>query len=59
MSEASLRSKVDFLLEMCENIANIVKRHGGITAALEDYERQILLKPNPVKRDMAKNYLPS
>lgn len=43
MSETSLRGKVDFLLEMCENIANIVKRHGGVTAALEDYEGQMAI----------------
>ena len=38
-----MRGKVDFLLEMCENITNIVKRHGGITAALEDYEGQMAI----------------
>lgn len=38
MSKKSLNAKVDFMLEMCENIEEITNRHGGIVKTLEDFE---------------------
>ena len=35
--------KVDFILEMIENIEKIVKRHQGIVNALEDFEGQMAI----------------
>ncbi len=43
MSKKSLQGKAEFIVDMCKNIANIVKRHGGITPALEDYEGQMAI----------------
>lgn len=41
MSKKSLNAKVDFMLEMCENIEEITNRHGGIVKTLEDFEGQM------------------
>ena len=38
-----MQAKVEFLLEMIENIDQIIKRHGGIVKALEDFEGQMAL----------------
>jgi len=35
--------KVDFILEMIENIEKIVKRHQGIVNALNDFEGQMAI----------------
>jgi len=35
--------KVDFILEMIENIEKIVKRHQGVVNALEDFEGQMAI----------------
>ncbi|MEK6658298.1 MAG: HepT-like ribonuclease domain-containing protein [Campylobacterota bacterium] len=41
MSKKSLNAKIDFMLEMCENIEEITKRHCGIVKTLEDFEGQM------------------
>ena len=41
MSEKSLLAKVDFILEMIENIELIISRHKGIVETLEDFEGQM------------------
>ncbi|MCX6052833.1 MAG: DUF86 domain-containing protein [Campylobacterales bacterium] len=41
MSKKSSKAKLDFILEMCDNIEKIVKRHKGIVATLEDFEGQM------------------
>lgn len=38
MSEHSDSAKLDFILEMIEDVEFICKRHGGVTQALEDRE---------------------
>lgn len=43
MSKKSLSAKIDFMLEMCENIEEIIKRHGGIVKTLEDFEGQMAI----------------
>lgn len=43
MSKKSMQAKVEFILEMIENIDAITKRHGGIVKALEDFEGQMAL----------------
>ena len=43
MSKKSMQAKVEFLLEMIENIDQIIKRHDGIVKALEDFEGQMAL----------------
>ena len=35
--------KVDFILEMIENIEKIIKRHNGVVAALQDFEGQMAI----------------
>jgi uncharacterized protein with HEPN domain len=35
--------KIDYILEMIENIEKIIKRHGGIINALEDFEGQMAI----------------
>ena len=37
MSEKSLFAKVDFILEMIENIELIISRHKGVVETLEDF----------------------
>ena len=41
MSKQSQLAKIDFLLEMIENIEEIIKRHKGIVDTLEDFEGQM------------------
>jgi len=41
MSKHSLYAKIDFILEMLENIDKITKRHDGIVKTLEDFEGQM------------------
>ncbi len=38
-----LKARIEFILEMIENIEKIVQRHGGITNALNDFEGQMAL----------------
>ena len=38
MSRKSLLAKIDFILEMCQNINEIVKRHKGVVKAINDFE---------------------
>ena len=35
--------KIDFILEMIENIEKIVRRHRGVVSALEDFEGQMAI----------------
>ena len=35
--------KIDFILEMIENIEKIIKRHQGVVKALEDFEGQMAI----------------
>ena len=41
MSNQSLKAKVEFILEMIENIELIINRHKGIVSTLEDFEGQM------------------
>lgn len=41
MSKQSLSAKLDFIIEMIENIEEIIKRHNGIVDTLEDFEGQM------------------
>ena len=43
MSKHSLQAKIEFIVEMVDNIDAIAKRHGGIVKALEDFEGQMAL----------------
>jgi len=43
MSKQSLQAKIEFIVEMIDNIDAIAKRHGGIVKALEDFEGQMAL----------------
>jgi hypothetical protein len=43
MSKQSLQAKIEFIVEMVDNIDAIAKRHGGIVKALEDFEGQMAL----------------
>lgn len=43
MSDRSLIAKVEFILEMVENIERIIKRHGGVVKAISDFEGQMAL----------------
>lgn len=43
MSNASLSAKIEFMLEMCDNIDKIVHRHGGVVKALKDYEGEMAI----------------
>ena len=43
MSSQSLLAKVDFVLEMCMNVQEIVKRHQGVTKAIDDFEGQMAI----------------
>jgi len=36
-------SKIEFIIEMIENIENITKRHGGIVKSLEDFEGKMAI----------------
>ena len=41
MSEKSLVAKLDFIIEMIENIEQIIERHKGVVDTLEDFEGQM------------------
>lgn len=41
MSKKSLEAKIEFILEMIENIQQIINRHKGIVKTLEDFEGQM------------------
>jgi len=41
MSKQSLLAKLDFIIEMIENIEQIIQRHNGIVDTLEDFEGQM------------------
>lgn len=41
MSSKSINAKIDFIIEMIENIEEITKRHNGIVKTLEDFEGQM------------------
>ena len=41
MSKKSMQAKVEFILEMIDNIDEIIKRHHGIVKTLEDFEGQM------------------
>lgn len=43
MSKYSLQAKIEFMVEMIENMEAITQRHGGIVKALEDFEGQMAL----------------
>ena len=43
MSNISLNAKIDFILEMIENIEKIVQRHNGVVNALEDFEGKMAI----------------
>lgn len=43
MSKNSLLARVDFILEMCQNIKEIVKRHDGIVNAINDFEGKMAI----------------
>lgn len=43
MSKYSLNAKIEFILEMIENIEKIIKRHGGVTKSLNDFEGQMAI----------------
>jgi uncharacterized protein with HEPN domain len=43
MFKKLLITKIDFILEMIENINKIVKRHKGIVKAINDYEGQMAI----------------
>lgn len=43
MSKKSLLAKIDFILEMCKNIKEISKRHGGVVKAIEDFEGKMAI----------------
>ena len=43
MSNQSTNAKIDFILEMIENIEEIVKRHNGIVTTLKDFEGQMAI----------------
>lgn len=41
MSKHALQAKIEFIVEMIENMEAITQRHGGIVKALEDFEGQM------------------
>ena len=43
MSEKSITSKIEFILEMIENIEKIVQRHNGIVDTINDFEGQMAI----------------
>lgn len=43
MSSHSLIMKAEFILEIITNIENIVKRHGGVVKAIDDFEGQMAI----------------
>lgn len=43
MSENSVNAKIEFILEMIENIEKIIERHNGIVDTLNDFEGQMAI----------------
>lgn len=43
MSKKSLLAKIDFIIEMIENIELIISRHNGIVETLEDFEGKMAI----------------
>ena len=43
MSKKSSMAKIDFMIEMCEKIEEILARHGGAVKSLEDFEGQMAI----------------
>lgn len=43
MSEKSITSKIEFILEMIDNIEKIVQRHNGIVDTINDFEGQMAI----------------
>jgi uncharacterized protein with HEPN domain len=43
MSKKSIQSKIEFILEMIENIEKIIQRHNGIVDTLKDFEGQMAI----------------
>ena len=43
MSKKSDEAKIEFIIEMLENIDKIVSRHNGVVNALEDFEGQMAI----------------
>jgi len=43
MSKLSTKAKIEFILEMIENIEAIIQRHKGIVKSLEDFEGQMAI----------------
>jgi len=41
MSKQSVSAKIDFMIEMIEDIEQIIQRHNGIVDTLEDFEGQM------------------
>ena len=41
MSKQSMNAKIEFIIEMIENIEEIINRHNGIVKTLEDFEGQM------------------
>ncbi|WP_455757564.1 HepT-like ribonuclease domain-containing protein [Sulfurimonas sp.] len=41
MSNKSMNAKVEFIIEMIENIEEIINRHNGVVKTLEDFEGQM------------------
>lgn len=43
MSKLSVDAKIEFILEMINNIEEIIKRHNGIVDTLDDFEGQMAI----------------
>ncbi|MEA1955129.1 MAG: HepT-like ribonuclease domain-containing protein [Campylobacterota bacterium] len=43
MSKKSFEAKLDFILEMIDNIEEIIKRHAGIVKSIKDFEGQMAI----------------
>lgn len=43
MSNTSINAKIEFILEMIENIEKIIERHNGIVDTLDDFEGQMAI----------------
>ena len=43
MSKQSIKAKIEFILEMVDNIKKIIQRHNGIINSLNDFEPQMAI----------------
>ncbi|MBN2781800.1 MAG: DUF86 domain-containing protein [Campylobacterales bacterium] len=43
MSKKSFEAKLDFIIEMIENLEKIISRHGGIVKSIKDFEGQMAI----------------